>query len=177
MSRRAGLSLIEVIISIAILVAATAILGQLVFIGEKQASKAELLTQAQALCHNKMNEIMGGLIPLEPTENEAVGVDSPWDVTIQVAAVTGDQQITYTGLVAVTVIVKEHTEQLETQDANGNAPLEFRLVRWLYQDAGNVDAATDEEEANEEQADNQSDANAANSSSDVESSDPTEATR
>lgn len=177
MSRRVGLSLIEVIISIAILAAATAILGQLVFIGERQSSKAELLTQAQALCHNKMNEIMGGLIPLEPTENEAAGVDSPWDVTIQVEAVTGDQQITYTGLVAVTVIVKEHTEQLETQDANANAPLEFRLVRWLYQDAGNVDAAADEEEANDEQDDSQSDGDAANSSSDAESSAATEVAR
>ena len=137
--RRVGLSLLEVIIAIAILVASTAVLGQLVYMGERQATKAELLTQAQGLCHNKINEIMAGLIPLEPVENESAAVDSPWDVTIQLEPMSGN------GIVAVTVIVKEHTEQTSVTDtATSTPPLEFRLVRWLFQDNESSSAPSDD---------------------------------
>ena len=126
-----GLTLLEVIIAMAILVATSAVLGQLIFLGEKQATKAQLVTEAQSLCHNRINEIMAGLVPLEPIENEAAAVDSPWDVTVQLEPLTGN------GLVAVTVIVREHQEQTgPVAEDNLSSPIEFRLVRWLYQDMG-----------------------------------------
>ena len=80
---RSGISLLEVILAISILVGSAAVLGQLISIGQMQAEKATELTEAQALCNNKMNELLSGIEPIEPVELQPVSLESPWDYSIQ----------------------------------------------------------------------------------------------
>ena len=58
---RRGLSLLEVMISIAILGGAMAAVGQLVRIGARSAAEARDQSKAQMLCENKLAQITSGL--------------------------------------------------------------------------------------------------------------------
>ena len=57
MSEHRGLSLIEVIISLAILVGSAAALTQLVDVGRRHAERAVEVTDAQSICRNVLDAI------------------------------------------------------------------------------------------------------------------------
>ena len=65
--RRGGFSLLEVILALAILVAALAVLGELVRSGVRNAQMARDLSRAQVLCESKLGEVFAGAIPAEKT--------------------------------------------------------------------------------------------------------------
>ena len=128
LSARNGLSLIEVIIAMGILVGTTAVLAQLIGIGEKQANRAADMTEAQTLCHNKMAELLAGLTPFTSCEATPIDLESSWDYQVQIAPVG------FRDVYSVTVMVFER--QLDVV-----APIEFqsttpqkrsfRLCRWV----------------------------------------------
>jgi hypothetical protein len=66
----AGFSLIEVILSTAILLGSVVVLGELAAMGRRQSLRSGKLAEAQRLCELTLNEILTGLRPLEPQEQE-----------------------------------------------------------------------------------------------------------
>ncbi len=122
-----GLSLLEVIIALAILVGSAAVLTQLMDMGQRHALCAADLSEAQTLCQNLLNELLSGELSWESTESQPVDPFSPWDYTVQIEPLE-DGMLSW-----VTVIVRQRPEdELDVPAADAPAPLEFRLTRWVY---------------------------------------------
>jgi hypothetical protein len=134
--RRAGLSLLEIIVALAVLTGSAAILAQMVDLGARHAERSRQISEAQTLAHNLLSELLADLRPWESTQApQPVDLWSPWDYQLQIEPVgLGD-------LVAVTVTVVERVEA----GAPAAAPLEapapdptvltqrrhYRLTRWV----------------------------------------------
>jgi len=116
--RRRGLSLLEVILSIAILGAALAIIGELIRIGARNAAIARDLTTAQLYCESKMSEAAAGVIDLENLETETLDEEGEWMCVITTEAL--DQQ----QLIAVNVTVGQNPDLFAR-------PVSFSMTRWV----------------------------------------------
>jgi general secretion pathway protein I len=120
---RRGFSLLEVVLSLAILGGTIAALGEVIRLGTYAAQGARDVTQAQLLCESKMAEIAAGWEPLtsvrEARFSEIVGNDSVgWLYSIDVEDTAAE------GLYAVYITV---TEDLPIE----RKPAEFSLVSWM----------------------------------------------
>lgn len=116
---RAGMTLLEVILAIAILGGSLAVLGELVRIGTRSARAARLSTTAQLLAESLLTEI--SLTVTTPTSTNGMIDDyagSAWQYTTQIEQV--DQQ----GLLAIAVTVQENK-------GLGEQPVSYTLVRWI----------------------------------------------
>lgn len=120
-----GLSLLEVIIALAILVGSAAVLAQLMDMGQRHALRAADMTEAQTLCQNLLNELLAGEMSWESTEAQPVDPFSAWDYSVQIEPLE-DGMLSW-----VSVIVRQHPAE-ELADADAPAALEFRLTRWVY---------------------------------------------
>jgi prepilin-type N-terminal cleavage/methylation domain-containing protein len=129
---RGGFSLLEVILSLAILAGAMASIGVLVDIGIKHSHAARAQTEAQLLCEAKMAEIAAGILSPDPVsmvpvdaaievegEEAGLGEMSEWVYSIEVSPVDGPA-----GLVAVRVTVEQDPGQVVR-------PAGFSLTRWI----------------------------------------------
>lgn len=114
---RRGLSLLEVVLALAILVAALAVLGELLALGNRHARAAADLSTAQVLCSSKMAEIVAGIVPAAAQSATPCEGDPDWQVAVAV-----DPSET-PGLLVVRVTVSE--SQPTTH------PLDYTLTRWL----------------------------------------------
>lgn len=128
MSEHRGLSLIEVIISLAILVGSAAALTQLVDVGRRHAERAVEVTDAQSICRNVMNEVLVGVRPWEEVRRQPVDPFTPWDCSIEI------QPTDLVDLFSVTVTVTEPAGPgsipLTMDDVDGSSR-QYRLVRWV----------------------------------------------
>ena len=66
-SKRRGLSLLEVVLALAILAMASAYLAQSMFTATNSAITAEKLNQAELVAENVMSQVVSGLLPAQPT--------------------------------------------------------------------------------------------------------------
>jgi type II secretion system protein I len=125
--RKAGFSLLEVILALAILAGSIAVLGESSRLALKNAVVARDLAHAQLLCESKMAEVTLGITPAEAVSN------TPFDATMtaslsanepgwlySIDTQTSDEQ----GLIVVRVTV---TRNLPVE----KHPVTFSLVRWL----------------------------------------------
>lgn len=145
---RRGLSLLEVILAIAILGGSIAMIGELIRIGARSGSAARDVTTAQLLCETKLNEIVAGILPVEPTPEtliDSVEITEPWYYAVDV------QPIDEGGMLAVQVIVSKPA-------ASNRKPISFSLIRWMidpeleYELAtGEVSESSEESEETEEE--------------------------
>ncbi|AMV29054.1 hypothetical protein VT84_31960 [Gemmata sp. SH-PL17] len=80
---RRGLSLIEVLLALTILVIALAAVSQLVDIGSDHGNRARATTRGTRLAQGKMAEVEAGVVPLtgEATGNFE-GDDAAWTFTV-----------------------------------------------------------------------------------------------
>ncbi|MCP4194624.1 MAG: prepilin-type N-terminal cleavage/methylation domain-containing protein [Planctomycetaceae bacterium] len=129
MNSRNGLSLIEVMIAMTILVGSAAVLSQLIDVGQRHATRATEISEAQAICQNLMVEILSGTRVWEESRPQAVDPFVPWDFSVRVEPLgIGD-------LVAVSVTVSEQQDLLsvpaQTDLPTSVNPREYRLVRWV----------------------------------------------
>jgi prepilin-type N-terminal cleavage/methylation domain-containing protein len=118
---RHGLSLLEVMLSLAILGGALAVIGELTRLGARHAIMARDLATAQRLAENKMAEISAGLVypdNINSAPVEELGDQQEWYYSIQVEAL--EQQ----GLLAVWVVVEQNAAVV-------SRPVSFSLVRWM----------------------------------------------
>ena len=115
-----GFTLLEVILSLAILAGALAALGEVMRLAERSASAAEDETQAQILAASIMDELVAGSRELTAVQQSPLnnGDDPPWTYTIEMGQTQFDE------LVSVKVRVEQQIEpRLQ--------PAQFELVRWL----------------------------------------------
>jgi prepilin-type N-terminal cleavage/methylation domain-containing protein len=120
---RRGFSLLEVILSLAILGGAIATLGETARLAFRNAAYTRQAARAQLLCESKLSEIVSGLTPAEPVQR----------AVIEAAAAPGEPAWLYSvektpldneGLVALRVTV---VRDLPAE----KHPATFVLVRWI----------------------------------------------
>ena len=101
---RQGLSLLEVILSIAILGTSMAIIGQYFFLGFRAADRARRQFDATLICDSVMAELAGGVIEPKSTSGANVPNEPLWQYSIEV--VNSD----IAGLLLATVSVRQRNE-------------------------------------------------------------------
>ena len=116
--RRAGLTLLEVILALAILAAALATLGELMGIGTRSAAEARDLTMAQLLCESKMSELTARVIPLESMQRARFEYNTDWLYSVTVQSTEEEH------LFAVRVVVEQNVDPRKR-------PVSFALDRWV----------------------------------------------
>ena len=116
--RRAGLSLMEVILALAILGLALAAITQLIALGARAAMESRELTRAQIIAESLLAQLAAEVIPAETMERIPVPYEPNW---VYSTLVEGTDQ---PGLIAVHVVV----EQAESADLQ---PLRFIVTRWM----------------------------------------------
>jgi type II secretory pathway pseudopilin PulG len=89
--RRAGLSLMEVLVSMAIFLLSLVALGRLVTMGADQALEVRFESEAAQICQSKLAEVSGGAIPLtsQPRTSLDEDPDWEWDIDCQQGVVAG----------------------------------------------------------------------------------------
>lgn len=90
---RHGLTMYEVVLSLAILLGSLAVLGQQLATGGRAATESRLRTQALLLCQSQMAEVIAGTLPLEPideAELESTATGSwVWSLQVEGGQTTG----------------------------------------------------------------------------------------
>ncbi|MEA1952543.1 MAG: hypothetical protein U9N87_14275 [Planctomycetota bacterium] len=120
---RGGLTLFEVILSLAILGGAVAVIAQAAWSGLENARMTRELVRAELLAENVMAELLAGIRPLEPVEDSMFEEDD---------SLEDPQQWLY----SVDVTPSEIEGMLEarvTVSANNDRPrkVSYSLVRWM----------------------------------------------
>jgi len=123
MTRRAGFSLLEVILALAILAGAVAVLGEVARQGLDTARIARDLTYAQLLCESKMAEITSGItapdaVDRAPVDTVSNATQFSWVYSIETESTEID------GLLAVRVTVTPDV-------ADEKHPVRCSMVRWI----------------------------------------------
>ena len=119
--RRAGFSLLEVMLATGFLLAGVIVLGKLGAMGRHNATSARDLATAQQICQRLLDRVLIGVLPVEPIEEAQVEDQPGWQYSIEV------EQVGQTDLVSVRVTV----EQEERDDARWKRPRRFTLTRWV----------------------------------------------
>lgn len=83
-SKRQGLTLLEVLLSLGLFLGALAALSQLWYGGVRAAVQARLSTQAILRCESKLNEVVAGAVPLTATSDTPFDDDATWTWSLQV---------------------------------------------------------------------------------------------
>ncbi len=117
MKCRSGFTLLEVIVSLAIFVAAFASLSQLFTLGSRAAVQAALETQAVVRADAKMSEVLAGVESMEASEAMPFEDDPNWSWTLEV------NEGPHTDLFELTVTVA-------FQSGVGPAEMNYSLVRF-----------------------------------------------
>jgi general secretion pathway protein I len=135
--RREGLTLLEIILSLAIFFGALTVLSQLAWNGIQSGVQARLKTQAIIRCEAKLAEVLAGAETLQPKSRVAFPDDPAWTYSVTIS------ETAYPDLLQLDVTVSH----------SGNSRLatsEFTLRRWmrdpaLFQEAALQQAAEETE--------------------------------
>lgn len=127
-SQRAGVSLLEVVISVAIFLAALTAILSLLDMGNQSRLSVSLDAKAAILCESAMAEYTSGMRDLVSTTDEPIENEDNWSLSTTVEPGDGES------LLKVTVLIK-HT----VNDNNVNSS--FRLMRLMRDPQLFLDAA------------------------------------
>lgn len=116
--QRHGLSLLEVILSIAILGGAMVVIGQLFNLGYRSALQARLRSDANMLCDSKMAELAGGVIDATSTGVQQFPNNTQWTYSVDI------QPSIQLGLLVATVTVEQSPDVTQT-------PISVEVVRFI----------------------------------------------
>lgn len=117
---RKAFTLLEVVLSLAILAGSLAVIGEVMSLADRNATDAAEESRAQILAGNVMDEMLAGFMELTnvsrvPLETET---SQPWVYSVLVTSTN------FEGLAAVEVLVEQDVpEQFR--------PIKYRLVRWV----------------------------------------------
>lgn len=144
---RAGFSLLEMLLSLAILGGALALLSRIADTGISAAREARDLSVARMLCQSKLSELLldsvSGIspqsVPSSPLESFDSQSNTPFIYSVEV------QQAPLSGMLMLRVTV-------EAQNPDGGPPLaRYSLVRWMVDPALGLEEAEAEEQAMREE--------------------------
>ena len=79
---RCGLSLLEVILSIAILGGALTVIGHLYFLGYRSALQVRIRSEANVLVDSTVAELVAGVLPLESTSEVQIQSSPGWTYSV-----------------------------------------------------------------------------------------------
>jgi prepilin-type N-terminal cleavage/methylation domain-containing protein len=132
-----GFSLLEIILSLAILAGSLAALGEVMRQSDRNASLSSDETRAQVIAASIMDELIAGSRPATAITRAEYDpeVNPPWLYSIAI------ENTSYAELVGVRVLVEQ---QLEAQ----LQPAKFELVRWLMNPDFVAQAASQSDTAN-----------------------------
>ena len=124
--KKAGFSLLEVILALAILAGVIAIVGEASRMALRNAVFTRDLARAQLLCETVLSEITTGIMttdpvdrqPFDTTEEQLDPDEAPWIYSVE------NDQTDEQGLISVRVTV---TRDMPTEQH----PIEFSVVRWM----------------------------------------------
>jgi len=125
-ANRRGFTLMEVIISLAVLGMSMAAIGALVRIGGQNATRARILTTAQFLADSKLSEIKSGIIsptPSGPIPFLATETMEPFQYTIQIEDIDSQGM-----LMGVRIIVEYIPE-------DASSAFQHSLTTWMIDPA------------------------------------------
>ncbi len=140
--KRAGFSLLEVILALAILCGAMAALGELARQGMRSAAYVRDMAQAQLLCESKLSQIAAGIELPEPVAGAYFAPEdlvdpydeTGWYYTIETADVEEP------GVIAVMVTVGQDLPPAKR-------PARFTLARWIVDPGIELSEPAEEAEA------------------------------
>lgn len=127
-----GLSLLEVVLSLAILSVAAAYLAQSMFLATENAIRAQKLSQAELIAESVMNQIVSGVLPAQPVNWAGYRTPNPFGPG---SSLTGNSQWVYSisnvatevqGMVGVQVAV----QQIQSGGTPSDQP-DFIVTRWI----------------------------------------------
>ncbi|MGH7200285.1 MAG: hypothetical protein ACREJB_06745 [Planctomycetaceae bacterium] len=84
--RRRGLTLYEVVLALAIFLGAMVVLSQIINVGARASTEAQLRTEAVLLCQTRMAEVVSGAVPMQTVSNQPYDIQSPnwqWSLDMQ----------------------------------------------------------------------------------------------
>jgi len=122
--QRPGYSLLEIMIAAAVLFGSSVVLTQLAGVGLRHLHKASDRTMAQTFCQNKMNELLSGITPMQPSDFSPLIGDPAWSFAVEI------QPLDLANLVEVAVIVSP-TDLLGDSARFEDPRRAYRLVRWM----------------------------------------------
>lgn len=102
--KRNGLSLLEVILSIAILGGSMVVIGHLYNLGYRSALQARFRSEANILADAKMAELAAGVLPAESTGDQEIESAPGWTYSVSI------EDSLQPGLFMATVIIKRQSE-------------------------------------------------------------------
>lgn len=88
---RGGLTLLEVVLSLGILLVSLTALGQLISNGTRASVQARMQTQAILRCESKLAEIISGVEPLQSADGVPFEDDPDWVWSLEVVEVAPDE--------------------------------------------------------------------------------------
>ncbi len=115
---RRGLSLLEVILSIAILGVSMVLIGNLYHLGYRSALKARTISEANLMAGATMAELTAGVLPIESSGDAEVPNNPGWTFSVDM------KPSMQAGLFMATVTVKR-------QSATGQVPTSVSIVRFI----------------------------------------------
>lgn len=126
-----GLSLLEVILSLAILGVATVFMAQAMQLATSNAIAAQRQAQAELAAESVMNQVIAGVIPMQPSTTwTPVGVSassSNWSYMLQ--SITAEVE----NMVGIEVSVRDET------DPDSTRPADLTVYRWIIDPALGLD--------------------------------------
>jgi hypothetical protein len=117
LNRRPGLSLLEVLVSLAILLMSLAAIGRLVDFGSERALEARLHSQGTRLAQTKLAEVEAGAVALDSTGSGTFDNDPEWSWTVE------PESQDVPNVYQVTVKV--------SRDLKGR-PFEVSITQWVF---------------------------------------------
>jgi type II secretion system protein I len=119
-SAATGFTLLEVILSLVVLGAALAMLGEVMQLANRNAADARAETQAQLLAESLLDQIMAGAIKASDASQQPLEVDdgTPWVYSVAI----GTSELE--GITPVEIRVEQDIEPQFN-------PVKYRLLRWL----------------------------------------------
>lgn len=128
-TRPAGISLFEVVLALAIFLGAFAAIGQVLRTGTTSSIRAQLTTQAALQCERVMNDVLGGVLPLQSVGQTRIDDDPQWVYSVNVLD----------GGVPNLLIVEAVVERLGSRQTSS---VSYRLTRMIRDPQIYLDAAS-----------------------------------
>jgi prepilin-type N-terminal cleavage/methylation domain-containing protein len=120
--RQRGFSLIEVLVSVAMLLGSIVVLSQLTAVGRRHLDAASEKAIALRLCQNEMARLLGGVNPIEPRDEMPLADDPNWESRVDIVPLEmGD-------LFNLRVSVRRAPLPTRVERESGSW---FTLVRWV----------------------------------------------